>query len=118
MPSFNKVILCGNLTRDPELAHTTSGTAVCNFGLAVNRHWRSENGEEREDCYFGEVKAFGRAAETICRHMKKGRPILIEGRLTIEKWDDKNTGAPRSSTRIVLESFQFIGQPPTTQETP
>jgi single-strand DNA-binding protein len=108
MASFNKVILMGNLTRDPELRYTPKGTAIAKLGLAVNRNWTTETGEKKEEVTFVDVDAFGRQAEVIAQYMKKGRPIFIEGRLRLEQWDDKQTGQKRSRLGIVLESFQFI----------
>jgi single-strand DNA-binding protein len=108
MASFNKVILIGNLTRDVELKYLPKGTAVCNLSLAVNRRWKNEAGEEKEDVYFAECKAFGKQAETLAQYVRKGNPLMIEGRLTREEWDDKKTGDKRSTTRIMIETFQFL----------
>jgi|SRR5207237_314290 len=108
MPSFNKVILAGNLTRDPELRYTPKGTAVAKLGLAINRQWKTESGEQREDVTFVDVDAFGRQAEVISQYLKKGRPILVEGRLKLDQWDDKQTNQKRSRLGVVLESFQFL----------
>lgn len=108
MASFNKVILIGNLTRDPELKYTPKGTAVAKIALAVNRSWRTETGETREEVTYVDVDAFGRQAETIGQYLKKGRPLMIEGRLKLDQWDDKTTGQKRSRLGVVLESFQFL----------
>lgn len=108
MASFNKVILAGNLTRDPELRYTPKGTAVCKFGLAISRNWTSETGEKKEEVTFVDVDAFGRQAEVVSQYMKKGRPFLVEGRLKLDQWDDKQTGQKRSRLGVVLESFSFI----------
>ncbi len=108
MASFNKVILIGNLTRDVELKYLPKGTAVCNLSMAVNRRWKTEAGEEKEDVYFAECKAFGKQAETIAQYVRKGHPLMVEGRLTREEWDDKKTGDKRSTTRIMIETFQFL----------
>lgn len=108
MASFNKVILIGNLTRDVELKYLPKGTAVCNLSMAVNRRWKTEAGEEKEDVYFAECKAFGKQAETLAQYVRKGHPLLVEGRLTREEWDDKKTGDKRSTTRIMIETFQFL----------
>jgi single-strand DNA-binding protein len=108
MASFNKVILVGNLTRDPELRYTPKGTAVAKLGLAVNRVWRAEGGEKKEEVTFVDIDAFGQQAETICQYMKKGSPILVEGRLRLDQWDDKQTGQKRSRLGVVLEGFQFL----------
>ena len=91
MPNFNKVILAGNLTRDPELRYLPKGTAVAKIGLAINRNWRTETGEQKEEVTFIDVEAFGKQAETISQYLKKGRPILIEGRLKLDQWEDKQT---------------------------
>ncbi len=112
MASFNKVILMGNLTRDPELRYTSKGMAIAKFGLAVNRVWRSEAGEQKEETTFVDVDAFGRQAETIGQYLKKGRPVLVEGRLRLDTWDDKQSGQKRSRLGVVLESFQFLGPGP------
>ena len=109
MASFNKVILVGNLTRDPELRYTPKGTAVARIGLAVNRTWKSESGETKEETTFVDVDAFGRQAEVISQYLKKGSPLLLEGRLRLDQWDDKQTGQKRSRLGVVLESFQFLG---------
>jgi|688.fasta_scaffold00954_34 single-strand DNA-binding protein len=108
MASFNKVILIGNLTRDVELKYLPKGTPVCNVSMAMNRRWKNEVGEEKEDVYFAECKAFGKQAETIAQYVKKGHPLMVEGRLTREEWDDKKTGEKRSTTRIMIETFQFL----------
>ncbi len=108
MASFNKVILIGNLTRDPEVKSLPKGTAVCNISMAVNRRWKNDAGEEKEEVYFADCKAFGRQAETIGQYVKKGHPLMVEGRLTREEWDDKKTGEKKSATRIMIETFQFL----------
>ena len=98
----------GNLTRDPELRYTPKGTAIARLGLAVNRSWKTETGELKEEVTFVDVDAFGRQAETIGQYMKKGRPLLVEGRLKLDQWDDKQTGQKRSRLLVVLESFKFV----------
>jgi len=108
MASFNKVILVGNLTRDPELRYTPKGLAIAKIGVAVNRRWTSESGEQRDETTFVDVDAFGKQAETIGQYLKKGRPILIEGRLRLDQWDDKQSGQKRSKLSVVLENFQFL----------
>src|SRR5215475_13268289 len=108
MASFNKVILCGNLTRDPELRYTPKGTAVAKIGLAVNRTWVGEDGQKKEEVSFIDVEAWGRQGEVIAQYMKKGRPLLIEGRLKLDTWEDKNTKQKVSKLKVVLESFSFI----------
>lgn len=111
MANFNKVMLIGNLTRDPELRYTPQGTAVASFGLASNRRWRSQAGEDREETVFVDVSAFGRQAELISEYMSKGRSIFIEGRLKLDQWQDKETGSKRSKLTVVVENFQFLGAP-------
>src|SRR5438046_5829424 len=108
MANFNKVILAGNLTRDPELRYTPKGTAIAKFGLAINRSWKSESGETREEVTFVDIDAFGKQAEVIGQYFKKGRPILMEGRLKLDTWDDKQTNQKRSRLGVVLEAFQFM----------
>lgn len=115
MASFNKVILAGNLTRDPELRYTPKGTAVCKFGLAISRNWTNEAGEKKEEVTFVDVDAFGRQAEVVAQYMKKGRPFLVEGRLKLDQWDDKQSGQKRSRLGVVLESFSFIDSKPGEQ---
>jgi single-strand DNA-binding protein len=108
MANFNKVILAGNLTRDPELRYTPKGTAIAKFGLAINRTWKTETGETKEEVTFVDVDSFGRQAEVIAQYMKKGRPLLVEGRLRLDQWDDKQTGQKRSRLGVVLEGFSFL----------
>lgn len=109
MNGFNKVILAGNLTRDPELRYTPSGMAIAKFGLAVNRRFKdSQTNEMRDDVTFVDIDAFGKQAETIGQYLKKGRPILIEGRLRLDQWEDKQTQQKRSRLGVVLESFTFL----------
>lgn len=109
MASLNKVLLIGNLTRDPEVRFTPKGQAVCELGLAVNRRYRLESGEVREEVCFVDVTFWGRQAETIGKWMKKGRPIFVEGRLQMDTWDDKATGQKRSKMRVIGVEFQFLG---------
>ena len=109
MANFNKVILMGNLTRDPESKALPSGTTVTEFGLAVNRKWKSKDGEQKEETCFVECTAFGRTGEVINQYMQKGRPILVEGRLTFQQWEDKNGGGKRSKLKVTVDQFQFIG---------
>lgn len=105
--TYNKVILAGNLTRDPELRFTPKGAAVCKLGLALNRSW-TQDGQKREEVTFVDVDAFGKQAEAIGQYFKKGRGILLEGRLKLDQWDDKQTGQKRSRLGVVLESFTFV----------
>ena len=108
MASFNKVILVGNLTRDPELRYTPKGMAIAKVGLAVNRVWTNEAGEKKEEVTFVDVDVFGRTAENLAQYMRKGSPILIEGRLRLDQWDDKQTGQKRSKLGVVGEVVQFL----------
>jgi len=112
MPSFNKTILVGNLTRDPETRYTPKGTAICQIGLAINRSWKTESGEKKEDVVFIDCKAFGKSAETLAQYTRKGRPLLIEGRLDVEEWEDKTSKEKRRKTVVIVESFQFLGDAP------
>lgn len=109
MQGFNKVILAGNLTRDPEMRYTPSGTAVARLGLAVNRKWKdAQTNEMKEEVTFVDVDAWGKQAEAISQYLKKGRPILLEGRLKLDQWEDKNTHQKQSKLRVVMESFTFL----------
>ena len=109
MANLNKVMLIGNLTRDPELKYTPGNQAVCEIGLAVNRKYRTKEGEDREETTFVDCEAWGKQAEVIKQYMAKGRPIFIEGRLKLDTWEDKNGGGKRSKMRVVIEDFQFLG---------
>ena len=109
MPSLNKVMLMGNLTRDPELRVTPKGTPICQFGLAINRKFKLESGESREEVIFVDVEAWGRQGETIAKFVTKGRPLFVEGRLKLDQWEDKNTKEKRSRLKVVLEQFEFLG---------
>ena len=111
MANFNKVMLMGNLTRDPEVRYTPKGTALATIGLAVNRNWTNEAGEKKEEVTFVDVEVWGRQAETIGQYLSKGRPIFVEGRLKLDQWDDKESGQKRSKLKVVCENFQFIGAP-------
>lgn len=109
MASYNKVILLGNLTRDPELRYTPKGTAVARLGLAVNRSYKTDTGEAKEEVTFLDIDAWGKQAELIAQYLRKGNPLFVEGRLRLDQWDDKQTGQKRSAVKIVMENFQFIG---------
>lgn len=109
MASFNKVILMGNLTRDPEVRYTPSGTAVSEVGLAVNRSWFDKQSNQRkEEVTFVDVTLWGRQAEVAGEYLSKGRGVLIEGRLQLDQWDDKETGQKRSKLRVVGESMTML----------
>ena len=109
MASFNKVLLMGNLTRDPQLKYLPSQTAVAEFGLACNRKFRTANGEDREEVTFVDVTAFGKQAEVINQYCQKGKALFVEGRLKYDQWEDKNGGGKRSKLTVVIENFQFVG---------
>jgi single-strand DNA-binding protein len=104
---LNKVLLYGNLTRDPELKALTSGSQVVNFSLATDRVFKDKNGQKQEVTEFHNVVAFGRTAEIIAQYCKKGRPIYVEGRLQTRSWDDKETGKKNYRTEIIVDTFQF-----------
>ena len=111
MASFNKVILLGNLTRDPEVRYTPKGTAVTDLGLAVNRTYTAENGEKREEVTFVDVTFWGRTAEVAGEYLKKGRPVFVEGRLQLDSWDDKQSGQKRTKLKVIGENMQMLGAP-------
>jgi single-strand DNA-binding protein len=109
MANLNKVMLIGNLTRDPELRVTPKGTAICTFSLAVNRKFKDESGGEREEVTYVDIEAWSKQGETISKYCTKGRPLFVEGRLRLDQWEDKNTKEKRSRMKVVLENFQFLG---------
>jgi single-strand DNA-binding protein len=109
MASYNRVVLMGNLTRDPQLRYLPSQTQVVEFGLAMNRRFKGSSGEDRDETTFVDVSAFGKTAELINQYFTKGKPILVEGRLKYDQWEDKNGGGKRSKLTVVCESFQFVG---------
>jgi single-strand DNA-binding protein len=109
MANLNKVMLMGNLTRDPEIRYTPKGTAVAELGLAINRVYSADNGEKREETTFVDVTLWGRTAEIAGEYLKKGRPVFIEGRLQLDTWDDKQTGQKRSKLKVVGEAMQLMG---------
>jgi single-strand DNA-binding protein len=114
MASYNKVLLLGNLTRDPQLSYTPNQTAVVDFGIATNRKWTGQDGSAREETCFVDCRAFGKQAETINKYLAKGRGVFIEGRLTYDTWTAQD-GTKKSRHRVTVESFQFLpgtgGQP-------
>jgi len=112
MPNVNKVILIGNVTRDPEIKYTPKGSAVTDVGLAINRNYTLDNGEKREETTFVEVTLWGRQAEVAAEYAKKGRPLYVEGRLQLDTWDDKTSGQKRTKLRIVGENIQLLGGRP------
>lgn len=105
MPNFNRVILAGNITRDPELRTTQGGTAIVEFGLAINRYRK----DQPDEAHFFDCTAWGARGEAIASHLGKGDPILVEGRLTQSRWTDKETQKPRSRVTVTVENFQFVG---------
>ena len=111
MASYNKVMLIGNLTRDPEVRYTPKGSAVCDIGLAVNRVYTSDSGEKVEEVTFVDVVLWAKMAELAGKYLHKGRPVFIEGRLQMDSWEDKQTGQKRTRMRVVGEQMQFLGSP-------
>jgi single-strand DNA-binding protein len=111
MASYNKVLLMGNLTRDPEVRYTPKGTALANIGLAVNRTYKTESGEQKEEVTFVDIEVWGRQAETVGQYLAKGRPVFVEGRLKLDSWEDKESGQKRNKLKVVAERVQFLGTP-------
>ncbi len=109
MASFNKVIMMGNLTRDPELRVTPSGLSICKLGVALNRSYTKQDGTKQEETTFVDVDGFGKQAELISQYLKRGDPIFLEGRLRLDQWETK-TGERRSKLCVILENFQFVGR--------
>lgn len=107
--NFNKIMLGGNITRDPQLSYLPSQTAVVEFGMAVNRKWNSKDGEKKEEVCFVDCRAFGKTAETLNQYVHKGDPLFIEGRLSFDSWTAQD-GTKRSKHRVTIENFQFLGQ--------
>jgi len=108
MANYNKIMLMGNLTRDPQMSYLPSQTAVVEFGLAVNRKWKGKDGADKEDTCFVDCQAYGKTAETINKYLSKGRPVFVEGRLKFDSWTAQD-GTKRSKHRVVVENFQFLG---------
>ncbi len=108
MPALNKVLLMGNLTRDPELRVTPKGTPICQFTLACNRDYKTESGERREETAFIDIESWGKQGETIAKYVKKGHALYVEGRLKQDTWEDKETKQKRSKLKVVCEGFQFL----------
>lgn len=111
MANLNKVLIIGNLTRDPELRYLPSGTALCDFGIAVNRNFKTQSGEQKEEVLFVDVTAWAKQAELISEYMQKGRPIFVEGRLKLDQWTNQQ-GQKQSKLRVVMENFQFLDAKP------
>lgn len=108
MASYNRIILVGNLTRDPQLSYTPNNTAVCKFGVATNRKWKDREGNMKEDVCFVDCVLFGKGGETFNQYMAKGRPVLVEGRLTLNRWTTPE-GDKRSKHEVFVENFTFLG---------
>ena len=108
MASLNKVFLIGNLTRDPELRVTPKGTAICQFGLAVNRQFKDESGQSRDETTFVDIEAWGKQGELVSKYLTKGSPAMVEGRLKFDQWEDKQTQQKRSKLKVVLDNVQFL----------
>ena len=109
MASFNKIILVGNLTRDPQLSYTPSNVAICKFGIATNRKWKDREGNPREDVCFVDCTAFGKSGETFNQYMSKGRSVLVEGRLQLDQWTTPD-GEKKSKHTVFVENFTFLGR--------
>ena len=107
MASYNKILLLGNLTRDPQLSYTPNQTAVVDFGLATNRKWTGQDGSQKEETCFVDCRAFGRQAENINKYLSKGRMVFIEGRLSFDSWTAQD-GSKRSRHRVTVENLQFM----------
>ena len=112
MAYLNKVFLIGNLTRDPELRVTPKGTAICSFGLAVNRQYRDESGTARDETTFVDIEAWGKQGELVSKYLVKGNPCMVEGRLRFDSWEDKTSGQKRSKLKVVLDNVQFLSRAP------
>ncbi len=115
--NLNKVLLMGNLTRDVELKYTPSNQPVAAIGIAMNRRFRTRDGEDRDETVFVDCEAWGRTAEVMSQYLSKGRPVFIEGRLKLDQWQDKD-GNKRSKLRVVVENFQFVDSRPGGQDPP
>ncbi len=108
MAYLNKVFLIGNLTRDPELRVTPKGTAICQFGIAVNRQFKDESGATRDETTFVDIEAWGKQGELVSKYLTKGSLAMIEGRLKLDQWEDKTSGQKRSKLKVVLDNVQFL----------
>lgn len=108
---MNKVILIGNLTRDPEVRYTPKGAAVCDCSIAINRKWKDDSGVTHEEVTYVDIVIWGKTAENVGKHLKKGSSACFEGRLNMESWEDKATGQKRSRLKVVAEQVQFLGSP-------
>jgi single-strand DNA-binding protein len=110
MAYLNKVFLIGNLTRDPELRTTPKGTPICQFGIAVNRQFKDESGATRDETTFVDIEAWGKQGELVAKYLSKGSPAMVEGRLKLDQWEDKQSGQKRSKLKVVLDNVQFLSQ--------
>lgn len=118
MANLNRVLLIGNLTRVPEMRYTPKGTAVAEIDIAVNRVWKDENGEKKEECVFVSVTCWSKTAENADQYLTKGSPVFIEGRLTLDTWEDKNGGGKKSKLKVVAENVQFLSGKPKSEHVP
>lgn len=117
MPSLNRVLLMGNLTRDPDLRYTPNGTAVADMAIAINRKIKSDGGD-RDEVTFVDITLWGTLAETASQYLSKGRPVFVEGRLQLDQWDDKQSGQKRQRLKVVGEMIQFLGANPNAAQGP
>ena len=108
MASYNKVILAGFISREVELRYLPNGTAVAQFGIATNREWKSESGEKKTEVCFVDISAFGRTAEVLAQYVKKGDPLMLDGRLKLESWEDRQTHEKKQKLKVILETFTFL----------
>ena len=115
MASLNKVFLIGNLTRDPELRVTPKGTAICQFGIAVNRQFKDDSGATRDETTFVDIEAWGKQGELVSKYLGKGSQCMVEGRLKLDQWEDKASGQKRSRLKVILDNVQFLGAPKNAQ---
>ena len=118
MPNLNDVRLMGNLTRDPEVRYTPGGKAVLDISLAINRNWTTDNGEKREETTFVDITLWGRVAEVVGQYCVKGSPLYVAGRLTLDQWDDRETGQKRSKLKVIGDNIQLLGSKPEGQRAP
>lgn len=109
MANLNKVMLIGNLTRDPELRVTPKGTSIAQFSLAINRKFKGSDGNDAEEVVYVDCEAWAKTGETIAKYVTKGRPLFVEGRLKLDQWEDKTSKEKRSRMKVVVENFQFLG---------
>lgn len=108
MATLNKVFLIGNMTRNPEIRYSPAGTAVCEFSMAMNRRYKDNSGQEKDEPCYVDVLVFGKSGEAVMRHTQKGSSVFVEGRLVYEQWEDKETGAKRSRLRVNADRVQFL----------